>query len=362
VTGRTRPARITDRSYEIRYIDVIRRRRQAEPPPPMAQELLLPLHQLDPEIFERLVDEYVWRLPDTRRVRLYGRWRQTDYGLDAVAVTWSGDGTVYQAKRYQQLTPTQIKAAVHEYAGVRVPPGSGVPPRRFAASRFVLVTSALFESDTANVDEAERLSSEHEGDIGIDVVGAEQMSRVLHDSVSVVSSVFSSGWTRVFCGAEPPPEPAHDPAAYGVLEGPLALLGLDQVDRVSREAAQAEPSRSAALDADIAEELEAAGFPGHARVIRGRAAATLLDAGRTTDGFVIMIWPAPDCSTEHRWSPTCTSACSPWPAKASWIRWTRHGLPCYSPSTTGPPPAPAWQWQPLPSPVSSPRRTRTRES
>jgi hypothetical protein len=39
----------------------------------MAQELLLPLHQLDPEIFERLVAEYVWRLPDTRRVRLYGR-------------------------------------------------------------------------------------------------------------------------------------------------------------------------------------------------------------------------------------------------------------------------------------------------
>jgi len=238
-------------SYEIRYIDVIRRRRQAEPPPPMAQELLLPLHQLDPEIFERLVAEYVWRLPDTRRVRLYGRRGQADYGLDAVAVTWSGDVTVYQAKRYQQLTPTQIKAAVHEYAGVRVPPGSGVPPRRFAASRFVLVTSALFESDTANVDEAERLSSEYEGDIGIDVVGAEQMSRVLHDSVSVVSSVFGSGWARVFCGAEPPPEPAHDPAAYGLLEGPLALLDLDEVDRVSREAAQAEPSRSATLDADI---------------------------------------------------------------------------------------------------------------
>jgi len=196
--------------------------------------------------------------------------------------------TVYQAKRYQHLTPTQIKAAVHEYAGVRVPPGSGVPPRRFAASRFVLVTSALFESDTANVDEAERLSSEYEGDIGIDVVGAEQMSRVLHDSVSVVSSVFGSGWARVFCGAEPPPEPAHDPAAYGLLEGPLALLDLDEVDRVSREAAQAEPSRSATLDADIAEELEAAGFPGHARVIRRRAAATLLDAGRTTDGFVII--------------------------------------------------------------------------
>jgi hypothetical protein len=254
----------------------------------MAQELILPLHRLDPEIFERLVAEYVWRLPDIRRIRLYGRRGQADYGLDAVAVTWSGDVIVYQAKRYQELTPTQIKAAVHEYAGVRVPPGARVPPRRFTASRFVLVTSALFESDTANVDEAERLNSEYEGDIGIDVVGAEQMSRVLHDSVSVVSSVFGSDWARVFCGAEPPPEPAHDPAAYGLLEGPLALLDLDEVDRVSREAAQAEPSRSATLDRDIAEELDAKGFPGHARVIRRRAAATLLDAGQTTDGFAII--------------------------------------------------------------------------
>ena len=275
-------------SYEIRYVDVIRRGGQVGLPPPMAQEPLLPLHRLDPEIFERLVAEYVWRLPDTRRVRLYGRRGQTDYGLDAVATSWSGEVTVYQAKRYQQLTPAQIRAAVHEYAGIRQPPGSGVPPRRFAASRFVLVTSALFESDTGNVDEAERLISEYEGDIGIDVIGAEQLSRVLHDSVSVVSSVFGPDWARVFCGVEPPPAPAQDPAAYGLLEGPLALLNLEGADRDSREAAPSEPSRSAAIDEDIADELAAAGFPGHAQVIRRRAATTLLNAGQATEGFRVL--------------------------------------------------------------------------
>jgi len=34
-------------------------------------------------------------------------------------MSWSGKVTVYQAKRYQQLTPAQIRAAVEEYAGRR---------------------------------------------------------------------------------------------------------------------------------------------------------------------------------------------------------------------------------------------------
>jgi Restriction endonuclease len=254
----------------------------------MAQEPLLPLNRLDPMVFEKVVAEYVWRLPGTRRVRLYGRSGQADYGLDAVAVTDSGEVTVYQAKRYQQLTPAKIREAVREYAGIRVPPGCGVPPRRFGASRFVLVTSAMAEDDTANVDEAERLIKEYEGDIGIDVVGAEQVSRVLHDSVSVVGSVFGADWARVFCGVEPPPAPAQDPEAYGLLEDPLSLLGLEAADQASREAAAAEPTRSAAIDEEITSELDAAGFPGHAQVIRRRAAATLLAAGQAADGFQVL--------------------------------------------------------------------------
>lgn len=254
----------------------------------MAQEPLLPLNRLDPEMFEKVVAEYVWRLPGMRRVRLYGRRGQADYGLDAVAVTWSGEVTVYQAKRYQRLTPTKIRDAVREYAGIRVPPGSGIPPRRFAASRFVLVTSAMLEDDTANVDEAERLTAEYGGDIDIDVVGAEQVSRVLHDSVSVINSVFGPDWTRVFCGVEPPPVPAQDPEAYGLLEDPLSLLELEIADQASREAAEAEPSRSATIDEEIASELDTAGFPGHAQFIRRRAADTLLGAGQAADGFQVL--------------------------------------------------------------------------
>jgi hypothetical protein len=82
--------------------------------------------------------------------------------------------------------------------------------------------------------------------------------------------------------------PPQDPATYGLLEGPLVLLGLDGADRASVEAAPGQPSLSARIDAEIADELDAAGFPGHARVIRRRAAATLLDAGQDSDGLEVL--------------------------------------------------------------------------
>ena len=104
----------------------------------------------------------------------------------------------------------------------------------------------------------------------------------------MVSSVFGPNWARVFCGVEPPPAPAQDPEAYGLLEDPLGLLDLDGADQASREAAAAEPSRSAAIDEEIANGLDAAGFPGHAQVIRRRAAATLLGAGQAADGFEVL--------------------------------------------------------------------------
>ena len=273
---------------EIRYLDLIWRRQQAGLPPPMAQEPLLPLHRLDPEMFERLVAEYVWRLPDTRDVRLYGRRGQADYGLDAVATSWSRTVTVYQAKRYQQLTPSKIRDAVEEYAGPPRAAGSGLPPRRFAADRFVLVSSALLESDTSNVDTAYDLRSEYASDIDIDVIGAEQLSRVLHDAASVVNAIFGPDWARVFCGVGVPPAPPQDPSAYGLLDDPLILLELDGADRTSRQLAQEQPSQSARIDAELADELASAGFAGHALTIRRRGAYTLLDAGETTAAFTVL--------------------------------------------------------------------------
>lgn len=123
-----------DASYEIRYLDLIRRRQQAVLSPPMAQEPMLPLHRLDPEMFERLVAEYVWLPPDTRGVRLYGRRGQADYGLDAVATSWSGTVAVYQAKRYLRIAARSPACSSHGASPSRSPrttatsahPGGGI--------------------------------------------------------------------------------------------------------------------------------------------------------------------------------------------------------------------------------------------
>ena len=233
-------------------------------------------------------------------MRLYGRRGQADHGLNVVATSWSGVVTVYQAKRYQQLTPAQIQAAVEEYAGPPRPSGSRLPPRRFGASRFVLVTSALLESDTGNIDAAEQLSTDYQGDIDIEVIGAEQLSRVLHDAVSVVNSFFGRDWTRVFCGVASPVAPVQDPAAYGLLEGPLALLELDAADRESREAAADEPSRSAAIDAEIADALDVPGFPAMPGSSAGARPPPYSPPGSPrTASRSCTGWPCPGCSAER---------------------------------------------------------------
>src|SRR6266568_4408514 len=98
-------------------IDVLAGRQAGPLSPPMAQTVLLPLHELDPGVFERVVVELAWRVENARDVQLYGRRGQKQYGLDVVGTDRSGDRFVYQARRLGMLTPSGIRQAVVDYAG-----------------------------------------------------------------------------------------------------------------------------------------------------------------------------------------------------------------------------------------------------
>jgi hypothetical protein len=75
-----------------------------------------------------------------------------------------GRVVVYQVRRYAALTPAKITRAVTEYARPPSPPGAPKPARRFAAGKYVLLTSALFEHDTALAE----LREAYRGDLVID--------------------------------------------------------------------------------------------------------------------------------------------------------------------------------------------------
>ncbi|WP_328469129.1 hypothetical protein OHA21_00985 [Actinoplanes sp. NBC_00393] len=246
---------------------------------PMVQESQLPLRELTPEVFERLVAEFALQVEGLRNAHFYGRRGQKQYGLDVVGTTRDGRTVVYQAKRFQSITIEDVREAVEAYAGK---PDSRMDPstRRFGASQFVLATSAPIEEDTGFTDDLLSLCAKYdERGLAVDVYGAEHLSRSLRDASGLVYAIFGPDWSRAFCGVEPPPPTPGRPSAYGLLEGPLEELGLAEVPSRARTIAQQDPENGAQLLASIAGELRAHGYRGHADTFIREAAQTLLDAG-----------------------------------------------------------------------------------
>ena len=156
---------------ELRYPDLVRARQTSTLPPPLAGVSGLPLGDLDPEVLERLAAELIRRRPN-KGAHFYGRRGQKQYGLDILERENPDANSVYQVRRYQALTPDLISSAVTEYADP-AGEGGGKPSRRFAARRYVLLTSAPFDNDTALQDRLEELQQHYRGDLILEVWGQE---------------------------------------------------------------------------------------------------------------------------------------------------------------------------------------------
>ena len=258
---------------------------QVSPPVPPATRL--PMLELSPEVFERLVLEYVWSVEAARDVHVYGRRGQKQYGLDIVGQDRERGRFVYQVRRLKTIAPGAIRAAVVAYAGPpRGPHAGGIPtPRRFDAARFVLATAASIHDDTALVDEIAALQGEYQGDLDVQVVGIEHLSVKLRDAAAIVAAFFGRDWARAFCGVEPPQAPPGQATGFGLLEGPLAALNLEAAAAHAEGLRETQPAVAAEAHRAIADQLQASGYPGHAEIFRHRAGEDLLRAGDPDGGF-----------------------------------------------------------------------------
>ncbi|MFR9779032.1 hypothetical protein ACL02O_23630 [Micromonospora sp. MS34] len=255
---------------------------------PMVQETQLPLRDLSPEVFERVVVEFAWLVEGLRNVHLYGRRGQKQYGLDVVGTARDGVTVVYQAKRFQTITFQQIRDALQLYAGRPAEEPAGLPSRRFAASRFILVTSAPIDGDTALTDAVQSMRQEYSAHgLDVDVYGAEHLSRALRDANGLVHAVFGPEWVRAFCGTDPPEPSPGTPSPFGLLEDPLEELGLADVPARARQLAGEAPQNASELLSSVAGELRAAGYPGHADMFLQEAGSVLLDGGHAAEAFDI---------------------------------------------------------------------------
>jgi hypothetical protein len=169
---------------EVTYAAVVQVRQASPLPPPRAGASNLPLGDLDPEVLERLLAEMIKRRPN-RGAHFYGRRGQAQYGLDILERETEDARGVYQVRRYDVLSPAKITSAVTEYAIKPVKPGEEKATRRFDAYRYVLATSAEFETETALQDTLEDLQDEYAGDLVIEVWGREMLSSMLRDMGSL---------------------------------------------------------------------------------------------------------------------------------------------------------------------------------
>lgn len=274
-----------DELIEVPYPELARREQTTPPPLPTPNPPLLPFHALDPEVFERVVAEVVYRRRDHLGTHFYGRRGQKQHGLDIVEHTKEGNTALYQLKRYQEVSPKQLRDAVEEYAGPPRKRRHLPPPRRFDPRRFVVVTSAETDRDTKNTDEIDVLHRDYAGDLDIEVWGAETLSRALRESPGLVAAVFGRPWAEAFCGLAPPLPTAQDPRPLGLVEEPVQVLGIATMVADAQAREQIDPGGAAALFAAVADDLERAAFPGHAALMRTRQAAAARAAGDAAAGF-----------------------------------------------------------------------------
>lgn len=248
---------------------------------PTANPRQLPLADLEPEVFERLAAEFVaWRSNSTK-VHFYGRRGQAQYGLDIVEHLGGAKPTLYQVRRLQSLQANDVTGAVHDYARDPRPD----QPRRFDPDKFVLITSAEFDSDTGNVDALDAMNVEYAGDLEVEVWGAETLSRELRNYPRLVYAMFGPHWADAWCGWRPTDRELAVPNALAFTNDPASVLGVSATLLAASTDEPTRPREAANAYHQVAETFEAKRFPAHATTIRLSEARALRAAGDSDDAF-----------------------------------------------------------------------------
>ncbi|MEU0354336.1 ATP-binding protein [Streptomyces cyaneofuscatus] len=149
--------------------------------------------------------------------RSFGRSGQAQDGVDVVGFFSSQRPTVYQAKKYERFTATDLRRAVTAYADGERP---------FDAHRLVVVTTADVRDTKVDL-ELTRLREQHH-DLVVDLWGRQQLSDMLFGLPDLVRRFFGEDTMRVFCRPLPDGERTADLGDSGqeqALEQYLAHLG-----------------------------------------------------------------------------------------------------------------------------------------
>ena len=161
--------------------------------PPISQRIqILPLEKVPWESFQRLCARLAQRCGNVERCQEYGLPGQKQEGIDIyVRKLESSKFSVWQCKRYKEISPSQIKKAVSVFLD-----GSWVSK----TDEFVLAVSVEVENSNLVGMIEVQASRLRKRNIRFQPLGIKQISERLKFHPDLIDDFFGREWVRKFCG------------------------------------------------------------------------------------------------------------------------------------------------------------------
>lgn len=245
---------------------------------------LLPIHELTPDDFEKLMLKVAREVDGLRELHKYGIPGQKQHGLDVVGFDSARRPHGYQAKRYAEFTARDLANAVEDYTQGRRP---------IKVVRLVIGIATVAER-TQVIDEL-AAQQERNPDLQIELYDQRRLSELLRDRPDIVRIFFGDSVAERFCLPSEPqaaPVATHplDTAALAdaVMRGPVETTGMADVLAEADRRRADRPREAAGGYARVEQALEQGGFAGHALLIRRRRTAALQAAGQLDEAAELL--------------------------------------------------------------------------
>jgi hypothetical protein len=162
-------------------------------PPAVTREQALPLDSLSWENFERLCFRLAHRGGDVENARIYGERGQAQQGIDLYVRRATGDYDTWQCKRYQEVTPADIRDAVTKFL-------EGDWAARTKVFRLAVAPSL---NGTQLADEIERQRARCEAvEVIFEPLDRDHLSLMLKAHPDLIDDFFGRSWVEAFNGHE----------------------------------------------------------------------------------------------------------------------------------------------------------------
>jgi len=254
------------------------------PPVPIGEKSrLLPTNGLGPWDFEYFCTDAAERLLDLRDVHLYGDPGQRQHGIDLYGRRPDGRYVAVQAKRYQQFGVKHLLQAVAAFISGRSP----LPVAPAQIVEFGVFVSCEVRRKEVH-EELARLNQAY-APLLITLWDQGLLSGALIRHRDLTNRWFGPQTVDSVYGARPVPPVGTPLEPDPLLRGPFIALGLEIKRERAQELADAEPAATARLLGELIDELETAGFPAHAALLRRDRMRALRLAGQAEEAFRVSV-------------------------------------------------------------------------